>query len=358
MSSIARDTSSPNREELCDFIEVVKEYFTALFAERGICLHHLARLNVSCVNFIFGCELDGKEGILKANLFGRSMLYAYERFQEVGAEAFKSLIANTENAVNAREIAREITELEFLRSLGVHVPAIRCVVAPVAMILERVEGETLDYCFQDTHALRLVDALKKVHTSYPPVGLSQRQYVCTQGVLVVNDTNFTGPIVIPNISQKAASLIESYKGPEGLLHGDFKANNVLVSKEELIFIDPRLCIGVPHADIGKFIVRMLLTKARGRTDMCSALALFVRTYARQQGLDVWQAERLSILHGLVELVHLLSKPRRPNIDILGEEMPELYNISSTVSHLHQMVLNEGKLLLVTELAEVVDSLHR
>ena len=339
-----------------EFIAIVQKHFCTIAERNHQSPANLVHLETSCVNFLFSGSLDGEHIILKGNLFGRSMLYAYEQFLEKGRDGFVHFLQDDLSTVV--EILREAKELEFLGSLGLQVPVVKGHVEPNMMFLGKIEGVSLDQCFGEKYAMKLASTLRVVHTAPAPPHLGTRRFIQAGTTLVLDDANFNEPVVIDDVSPKVLELLKSREGEECLLHGDFKANNIIASDLGLSIIDPKLCIGLPYIDIGKFLLRTLLVAPYPRNDILYALRIFVQSYAQRMGIDSEKVEQAAIVCGLVELAHLLSRPRRSHIEILGKEMPQLYDISDLVSHLSWLVLHEGNLLTIERLSFVMDDFYR
>lgn len=328
-------------------------HFIGAAARAGVAIRDLERAEISSVNFVYNCTDGEHDLVLKANLFGRSMLYAFEMFQDMGESAFLELLKNKGQALSLHEVVREKAELEILRSCGVSVPAIRHFIYPNVMLLDRIRSDRMQSvsCKQSA---QLAKSIALIHEAKVPLHLAGRKYICTDSVLVVNDSNFNEPVVLKNVSDRVKSLVQSFSRHEELLHGDFKENNLIRSGDRIVFIDPKLCVGTPYADIGKYILRVIFAPTRVSSNAYRELQSFIRAYAQERGFDARETEEASILCGVIELTHLLSKPQRPHTGILGSEMIELYKKSGAINHLNELVLRGSEKVSVETLTTFLD----
>ena len=175
-------------------------------------------------------------------------------------------------------------------------------------------------------------------------------------MIVIHDYNFIHPIIVHNVSPFVISLLEKaiHRGAV-LLHGDLKRSNLLERAGILHVIDPKLCTGIVEMDIGKLLLRELLTTVdQEQTELVKSSSRFLQRYSGNRKLDTEELEVTSIVLGLIELQHLLRDPPRQGIDMLGDEMPRLYRRKNLVSHLCNEVLRDGKTLRIKDISQLIE----
>lgn len=314
----------------------------------------LKPIETSHVNFVYATSLADEPVIVKFNLFGRSMLYAYEQFQALGPEKFDSLLENYTEQNDQFEMQREIGSLDLLRSNGIRVPELKLFVPPNVAVYERVPGPTLEEHLRTGRhspevARGLAETLLRIHRIEPPLNARASTVDAADGTVAIKDDNFNDVILLREVHPEVSQLLT--EGKRVLTHGDFKPNNILIEEARTCILDPRLQVSAPESDAGKLILRTYAAAYASKHPKSGLLFSqeFVNAYCRAAGEDRQEFERKAIIWGLIELHHLLARPLRHNIDLLGSEMLELAAIKGRVEVLFAAGLQRRAHLQIDDL---------
>lgn len=328
----------------------IEDHLVLRLKKLGFDLKLLRPVASSCVNFVYECRIDGSLAILKANFFGRSMLYCYDQFLHLGPAPFRAMLQDYERAGLCPEIMSEVSDMQLLRKNMVPVPTTMLWCSPNIVAYERLE--TLTKLLPDATA----EMLSNIHKISAPHRTPSRDIRIQDGLIVINDYNFIHPIIVHNVSPFVISLLEkAIHRSAVLLHGDLKRNNLLEGAGILHVIDPKLCTGIVEMDIGKLLLRELLASTdQEQTELVKSVSRFLSKYSGIMKLDTEELEVTSIVLGLIELQHLLRDSPRQNLDMLGDEMPRLYRRKNLVSHLCNKVLRDGKVLGIRDISHLAE----
>lgn len=331
-----------------EFFLIIEEHITLRLKKHGFDIKISEPVASSRVNFVYTCRLDGSSAIIKVNFFCRSMLYCYEQFLCLGPRQFRVALQDFERSDLCPEITLEVSGIQLLRQNGIPVPKTILWCSPNIVVYEKL-GILTKLPPEAT-----ADVLSRIHEISITPGIPSRDIKIQNGLIVINDSNFVNPITVHGVSPLVISLIEkAISRGMRLLHGDLKRSNLLKVASDLYVIDPKLCIGIVEVDIGKLLLRELLTTDQRQTEIVESSLRFLQRYSKVSGLAIEELEATSIVLGLVELQHLLSVPPRQNLDILGDEMPQLYRRKNLVSRLCSDVLQNGKILGIRHISNLI-----
>ncbi|MEK7644856.1 MAG: phosphotransferase [Patescibacteria group bacterium] len=333
------------------FVSIVSKYFVGLLKRNGVFVRNLRMVDSSHVNYVFTCSFNGREAILKAGLFGRSMLFAYEKFLAAGPSVFSKTLDGG-NMPCSNDIVIEVRSLRFLWDRAFRVPRILEFVGPNVVILEKIPGKCIDPgAFDKSFAEGLAKCIARLHQTEAPDNLKPRQISATSDSLIIEDLNFQQPMIARGLHSNIVELVSAHLTMRNLLHGDCKDGNIIRDGQSVCLLDPKLCVGIPHVDLGKFMLRLLLSANRnGLQKLTEGLVAFADQYSQIVGLRSVELQKTSVALGLIELEHLLSGPPRANIEILGPEMPMLYRQKNIIQQISHRILREGRALTVSQLA--------
>ena len=156
--------SSEERARREEFFSNVEDHLALRLKKLGVDLELLKPVASSRVNFVYECRIDGASAILKANFFGRSMLYCYEQFLHLGPTQFCVALQDYECAGLCPEIMSEVSSMRLLRKSRVPVPTTILGCSPNIVVYERLE--TLTKLLPDATA----DMLSNIHEISSPLG--------------------------------------------------------------------------------------------------------------------------------------------------------------------------------------------
>ncbi len=338
------------------FFDLIQNYFTNMLDKHSIPVQGLRHINASHVNFVFECKINHKDIILKANFYGRSMLFAYEKFLDDGALGFSARLREYGEDDDKFEMLLEKQALNLLAENGVRTPPVKGFIYPNILLLEKLYGNTLDKePLNELLSNRLTSILVLIHSIPPPLGCRKREIEIRDGVIVIKDPNFERILLFDRVAKNVTTAISSYTNRQCFLHGDFKGNNIFFDGEKISILDPKPCVGIPHTDLGKFGTRLILTgRRKDLPTIKHGLELMFRQYSQTFGFDARETEEVSVAMGLMELNHLLEQRARANIDILGHEILELYEIKPLVLYLSELVLRRGEMMTIEKLCSFME----
>lgn len=339
-----------------ELIKIITEYVEEAAKEQGILLTDIRSIHVpSQVNFLFDGLVNGKEAIIKVNFFDRSMLYTYEEYVRLGCDAFKVYIYKNKNKVK-NTIQDEKESYKRLLSLGVNTPQVYAFIKPNILVLEKLQGETLKDILNQSRDIdkdkieELVIQLLKIHRVKNKA--FNHSIIIEGDEIIFSDSHLKKNIrytnVHKNISQYISKIIHE---EQSLIHGDFKLNNLFIDKNIIKLIDPHVHFNNLYTDIGWLtIMAFIFAKARNKVDsVYKFMQMFYKIYAERSAISIKELEELSIIMGFLQINNLLLRERRPKVEILGDEMPDMYKLQSSLLKSHEAVITNGNLINLKQL---------
>ncbi len=155
------------------------------------------------------------------------------------------------------------------------------------------------------------------------------------GTYILSKTDITDSILPVKYRGKARSILSSINEPDCLIHGDIQPNNIMVSGDEMMFIDfDSFSTGKAVYDLGSLYRTLFDYKADGipgyngflklPVDRCSKIwDIFVGEYYREESEQVRQ-QRIVVAR-MIGIILCLAKhiKKKTGSEIISEEAEEL-----------------------------------
>ncbi len=317
-------------DDIVNFFQLTRDVIDTRLRRHATPVNGLRKFPAtSQVNFLFEGTLHGREVIVKANYFRRSILHALQRFLVTGPLGFQAELECFESAGSDSGLLAEADALERLAAAGIPVPDVLARIPPSMIVLRKVPGEPIeDQPHSERITDRLANLLARIHDL--PVGDETVANISIIGDdLHVADPNFNAPAIYPNVSSRVQDLVGEFQCDiMRVLHGDFKGNNVLLGPDGPVVLDPKMHRGHIYYDVGKYLVRAVIhaTAVGNLHEAKVGLSLFLDRYAQAARCDRQVLEKRSLLFGLLETGRLVIAPPRPNAAILGRELTEIHAV--------------------------------